>query len=111
MSDFAAAAVLAATILVASMVSVEIGLSVALIELFGGFVVGNAFSLRVPSWLGFVGSFAGIVLTFLAGAEVDVPQLRREWKASVSIGLVSFFGPFAAVALLAYYGLGWNHRQ
>src|SRR5438105_6793532 len=111
MSDIAIAALLAGTILLASTVSVEIGLSVALIELAGGFVVGNAFSIDVPSWLSFVGSFAGIVLTFLAGAEVDVPQLRREWKASLSIGLVSFFAPFAVVGLLCYYGLGWNHRQ
>src|SRR5438552_3708065 len=111
MSDLAVAAVLAATILVASTISVEIGLSVALIELFAGVLVGNALSLDVPSWLSFVGSFAGIVLTFLAGAEVDVPQFRREWKASLSIGIVSFFAPFVLVGLLAYYGLGWNHRQ
>jgi len=111
MSDIAIAAVLAGTVLLASTVSVEIGLSVALIELFAGFVVGNALHLEVPSWLGFLGSFAGIVLTFQAGAEVDVPQFRREWKASLSIGLVSFFAPFAVVGLLAYYGLGWDRRQ
>jgi Kef-type K+ transport system membrane component KefB len=111
LSDLAVAAILTATILVASMISVEVGLSVALIELAGGFVVGNAFSIDVPGWLSFIGSFAGIVLTFLAGAEVDVGQFRREWKASFSIGLVSFAGPFVVVGLLAYYGLGWNHRQ
>jgi Kef-type K+ transport system membrane component KefB len=111
MSDIAVAAVLAGAVLLASMVSVEAGLSVALIELFAGFVVGNAFSLDVPSWLSFIGTFAGVVLTFLAGAEVDVPLFKREWKASLSIGAVSFFGPFAVVGLLAYYGLGWNHRQ
>ncbi|HEX3454468.1 MAG TPA: cation:proton antiporter [Gaiellaceae bacterium] len=111
MSDIAIAALLAGTVLFASMISVEIGISVALIELLGGFVVGNAFSIDVPFWLSFVGGFAGIVLTFLAGAEVDVPQFRREWKASTSIGLVSFAAPFAVVGLLCYYGLGWNHRQ
>lgn len=111
MSDIAVAALLAGTILVASTISVEIGLSVALIELLAGVIVGNAFNLDVPGWLAFLGSFAGIVLTFQAGAEVDVPQFRREWKASLSIGLVSFFAPFAVVGLLAYYGLGWNHRQ
>jgi Kef-type K+ transport system membrane component KefB len=110
-SDIAVAALLAGTILLASMVSIEIGLSVALIELFAGVVVGNAFNLTVPSWLTFIGSFAGIVLTFQAGAEVDVPQFRREWKASISIGLLSFFAPFAVVGLLAYYGLGWDHQQ
>jgi Kef-type K+ transport system membrane component KefB len=87
---------------------VEIGLSVALIA---GVIVGNAFHLDVPSWLSFLCSFAGILLTFQAGAEVDVPQFRREWRASLSIGLVSFFAPFLVVGLLAYYGLGWNHRH
>jgi len=111
LSDVAVAALLAVTILVASTISVEIGLSVALIELLAGVVVGNALHVDVPSWLTFLGSFAGMVLTFQAGAEVDVPQFRREWKASLSIGLVSFFAPFAVVGLLCYYGLGWNHRQ
>jgi Kef-type K+ transport system membrane component KefB len=111
LSDIAVAALLAVTILVASTISVELGLSVALIELVAGFVVGNAFDVPIPGWLAFLGSFAGILLTFQAGAEVDVPQLRREWRASVSIGLVSFFAPFATVGLLAYYALGWDRRQ
>ena len=111
MSDIAVAAVLALTILIASMVSVEIGLAVALIELIGGVVVGNAFSLDVPGWLAFIGTFAGVVLTFQAGAEVDVPQFKREWKPSLAIGLASFFAPFVVVGLVAYYALGWNHRQ
>jgi Kef-type K+ transport system membrane component KefB len=111
LSDIAVAAVLAGTVLLASTISVEIGISVALIELAAGFVVGNALHLSVPAWLGFVGSFAGVVLTFLARAEVDVAQLRREWRASVSIGLASFGAPLAVCGLLAYFGLGWNHRQ
>jgi len=111
LSDLAVAALLAVTILVASTISVEVGFSVALIELAAGFVVGNAFSLSVPGWLAFLGTFAGVVLTFLAGAEVDVPQFRKEWRASLSIGLVSFGAPFVVVGLLTYYVLGWSHRQ
>jgi Kef-type K+ transport system membrane component KefB len=110
MSDIAIAALLAGTIVLASTVSVELGISVALIELFLGIVVGNSFHLDVPSWLSFIGSFAGIVLTFLAGAEVDIPQFRREWRASLSIGLVSFSAPFAIVGLLCYYGLDWTGK-
>jgi Kef-type K+ transport system membrane component KefB len=110
-SDLAVAALLAGTVLLASTISVEIGLSVALVELFLGVVVGNVFHLDVPGWLSFIGAFAGILLTFQAGAEVDVPQFRREWKASLSIGLVSFFAPFATVGLLCFYGLGWSRRQ
>jgi len=111
LSDIAIAALVAGTILVASTISVEVGLSVALIELLLGVIVGNAFHVDVPTWLAFLGSFAGIVLTFQAGAEVDVPQFKREWKASLSIGLVSFFAPFAVVGTVCYYALDWNHRQ
>ena len=111
MSDVAVAAILAATILVASTISVELGFSVALIELALGVVVGNAFHVSIPDWLSFVGSFAGIVLTFLAGGEVDGPQFKREWRASLILGGVSFAGPFAVAGLAAYYALGWNHRQ
>ena len=111
MSDLALAALLMGTVLLASTISVELGLSVALIELLAGVVIGNAAHADVPSWLAFIGSFAGIVLTFQAGAEVDLPQLRREWRASTSIGLVSFFAPFAVVGIVAYYGLDWTRRQ
>jgi Kef-type K+ transport system membrane component KefB len=111
MGELAVAAVLAGTVLLASTLSVRLGISVALIELAAGFVVGNAFDLSVPDWLSFVGSFAGVLLTFLAGAEVDVPQLRREWRVSFAIGSVSFVAPFVVVGLLAYYGLGWNVDQ
>jgi Kef-type K+ transport system membrane component KefB len=110
-SEFALAAVLGLSILLASTISVEVGLSVALIELAAGVFVGNAFHPEIPGWLSFVGSFAGIVLTFLAGAEVDVPQFRREWRASVSIGSVSFFAPLFISGALAYWVLGWNLRQ
>jgi Kef-type K+ transport system membrane component KefB len=111
MSDIAVAALLAGTVLLASMISIEVGLSVALIELFLGVLVGNVFHLAVPTWLAFVGTFAGMLLTFQAGAEVDVPQFKREWRASLSIGLVSFFAPFAVVGLVTYYALGWNREQ
>ena len=110
MSELALAALLAGTILAASMISVEVGVSVALIELAAGVVVGNVFDVGVPGWLVFVGGFAGIVLTFLAGAEVDVPQFRREWRASLLLGGVSFAAPFVFVGLFAYYALGWDRE-
>jgi Kef-type K+ transport system membrane component KefB len=65
------AAVLAAIVLVASMVSVELGVTVALLELTLGVVAGNAFHLPTQDWLDFIAKFASIVLTFLAGMEVD----------------------------------------
>lgn len=103
------AAVLAAVVVLASMISVEVGLSVALIELGLGVVVGNAFGLDPnEEWLAFVATFASIVLTFLAGAEVDPDDFRERFGASMAIGLVSFIGPFVVVGLVAYGALGWT---
>jgi Kef-type K+ transport system membrane component KefB len=82
------AAVLAAVVVVASMISVELGISVALLELTLAVVAGNIFDLNpnMP-WLSFVAGFASIVLTFLAGAEVDPDDFRERFRASPSIGL------------------------
>jgi Kef-type K+ transport system membrane component KefB len=89
------AALLAALVLLASMLSVQLGISVALVELGLGVVAGNLFGLDPnASWLAFLAGFASIVLTFLAGAEVDPDDFRSRVGTSVGIGLVSFVGPF-----------------
>ena len=91
------------------MISVEVGLSVALIELGLGVIAGNLFSLDANSdWLVFIASFASIVLTFLAGAEVDPDDFRERFGASMAIGLVSFIGPFVVAGLVSYGLLGWT---
>jgi Kef-type K+ transport system membrane component KefB len=105
------AAVLSAAVVLASMISVELGLSVALIELAIGVAFGNAFGLDPNAdWLVFIATFASIVLTFLAGAEVDPDDFRQRLGASVGIGLVSFVGPFAVAGLVAYGLLGWTGK-
>jgi Kef-type K+ transport system membrane component KefB len=103
------AAILASAALVASMVSVEVGVSVALVELTLGVVLGNVFNLDPnASWLAFLATFASVVLTFLAGAEVDPDDFRERFGASIGIGVVSFAGPFAAATLIALGPLGWS---
>ena len=105
------ACVLAAVVVLASMLSVEVGISVALLELGLGVVFGNLFGLDAnAAWLVFIASFASIVLTFLAGAEVDPDDFRERWVASVSIGLVSFAGPFVLAGLAAYGLLDWSTK-
>jgi Kef-type K+ transport system membrane component KefB len=102
------AAVLGAVVLVASMVSVELGVTVALIELTLGVIVGNVFDLNTADWLDFVAKFASIVLTFLAGMEVDPVYMRDRAKATVGIGVSSFAGPFVVASLVAYFLLDWT---
>ena len=105
------AAILAGAVLLASMVSVEVGISVALVELALGVALGNTFSLDPnASWLVFIASFASVVLTFLAGAEVDPDDFRERFGASISIGVVSFVGPFVAGTLVALGPLGWSAK-
>jgi Kef-type K+ transport system membrane component KefB len=105
------AAILAGAILLASMVSVEIGVSVALIELALGVILGNTFNLDPDqAWLVFIASFASVVLTFLAGAEVDPDDFRERFVASASMGFVSFAGPFVVATLIAIGPLGWTTK-
>ena len=111
MTDLATATILAALILIASIVSVEAGISVAIVEIGLGVVGANVFGVHPTPWIDFIGSFAGIVLTFLAGAEVDPSLLRREWRPAVLIGGLSFLLPFVGVGLFARYVAGWNLRQ
>lgn len=111
MGDLATATILAALVLIAAVVSVEFGVSVAIIEITLGVVAANLFGIGSTPWIDFVGSFAGIVLTFLAGAEVDPALLRREWKPAVLIGGLSFLLPFVGVGLFAHYVAGWSVPQ
>ena len=104
------AAVLAGVILVASIVSVELGVTVALLELTLGVLVGNAFHLHSQEWLDFIASFASIVLTFLAGMEVDPDYLRNRAKSTVGIGVASFAGPFVVASLAAFFVLDWSGK-
>jgi Kef-type K+ transport system membrane component KefB len=104
------AAVLAGVILVASVISVELGVTVALLELSLGVVAGNAFHLHSQEWLDFIASFASIFLTFLAGMEVDPDYLRNRAKSTAGIGVASFAGPFVIASLVAYLVLDWSGR-
>jgi Kef-type K+ transport system membrane component KefB len=56
----------------------------------------------------FLASAGSLVLTFLAGAEIDPVSLRGHWKASLSIGVVSFLLPFGAAFGFCGLVLGWQ---
>jgi Kef-type K+ transport system membrane component KefB len=104
------AGVLAAVVLVASVISVELGMTVALLELTLGVAAANLFHLQTQEWLDFIAQFGSIVLTFLAGMEVDPAYMRRRLGASLGIGVVSFLGPFVVASTAAYLVLDWSTR-
>lgn len=94
--------------LLASLLSIRIGLSVALIEIGLGVLGGNFLGLKTTDWIDFLAAFGAVLLTFLAGAEIDPDSLRRHARASVAIGVISFAAPFGVVFGIAYVGLGWS---
>src|SRR5437867_5377546 len=95
-------------ILLASLASVELGVSVALIEITLGVIAGNVLGLTSPPWMDFLASFGSILLTFLAGAEVDPRIMREKLTESLLIGGVSFVAPFVGAWAFCAGVLGWT---
>src|ERR1700726_3497048 len=98
--------------LVASLVSIRTGISVALIEIFVGVIAGNFLHLTASNeWINFLALLGSGVLTFLAGAEIDPPSLKTNLRPSLLIGVLSFAVPFGIVWLFAQFVLGWPLHQ
>jgi Kef-type K+ transport system membrane component KefB len=102
--------------LVSTFISVWLGIATALSEIivgmiaqaiivayFGGLSLGTS-----ESWITFLAGSGAIVLTFLAGAELDPAVFRMKWKEVSLIGLVAFFAPFFGCTAVAYYFLHWS---
>ncbi len=49
-----------------------------------------------------------LYLMFLAGVEIDMLNLRRNWKGGLKFGLLSFLFPLVGGILVSYYVLGLN---
>jgi Kef-type K+ transport system membrane component KefB len=98
--------------LVAALISVRLGISVALIEILVGAIAGNipviARHVDQTAFTSFLASVGSVMLTFLAGVEIDPVSLRRHWRASLSIGFVSFLLPFVGAFAFCYWALGWT---
>jgi Kef-type K+ transport system membrane component KefB len=93
--------------LVAALGSLFVTISAALFEIVVGAIAGNTVGLPLTPWIDYIASFGAIVLTFLAGTDIDPHVVKRNFASSVSIGLMGFFAPYLGCLLLARYGLGW----
>jgi Kef-type K+ transport system membrane component KefB len=121
--------------LIASLISIRTGISVALVEILVGVVAGNLavgleggtlhvgiagagssaghlhHVLQSTEWTNFLALLGSGVLTFLAGAEIDPVSLKANWRASVLIGVLSFTAPFVVVWVFAQFLFGWSLHQ
>jgi Kef-type K+ transport system membrane component KefB len=96
--------------LAASVISIRLGISVALAEIGFGVIGGTFLGLHTTPWIDFLATFGSVVLTFLAGAEIDPDALRRHLKASLSLGAVSFALPCLGAFLFALLVAHWHLR-
>jgi Kef-type K+ transport system membrane component KefB len=97
--------------LVATLLSLRIAISIALLEIIVGVFGGNFLPLQRTEWVNFLAGFGSILLTFLAGAEVEPGILKKKFKESVGIGLFSFLLPFIGAMAYAYFIEGWSYPQ
>ena len=121
--------------LVASLISIRTGISVALVEILIGLAAGNMavgfeggtlqvglataqssggqlhHVLQSTEWTNFLALLGSGVLTFLAGAEIDPQSLKTNWRASLFIGVLSFAVPFGVVWFFAQYFFGWTLHE
>ena len=93
-------------------------ISIALVEICVGVIVANIAShFFGPNsfgsnfeWLKFLASTGAILLTFLAGAELDPKVIRTKWREVVVVGIVGFIAPFLGCAAFARFILHWDPR-
>ncbi|MGC3955307.1 MAG: cation:proton antiporter [Propionicimonas sp.] len=102
--------------LVASVVSVWLRLATALSEIVVGMVAQLAIGVLLgqgllgqgSEWVAFLSSTGAVLLTFLAGAELEPETFRQNWRQALTIGLISFLAPFLGCTAVAVYLLGWT---
>lgn len=104
--------------LVAVLLAIKLRISTALSEIIVGTVaqlligatIGATFLGAQQPWITFLAGAGAIVLTFLAGAELDPEVIASRWKETAIIGLAGFFAPFLGCAAIAHYLLHWPMR-
>jgi Kef-type K+ transport system membrane component KefB len=107
--------------LIASLLSIRFKMSVALVEILVGVAAGNLallldhyhilglhWELKPNEWIAFLAGFGSILLTFMAGAEIEPSLLRKSLKQTLSIGFASFLAPFLGAMLYARFISGWD---
>jgi Kef-type K+ transport system membrane component KefB len=110
------AAVWFALAVVSTVLANHLRVSIALLEICVGITAGgvaehfwgpDTLGANVE-WLRFLASTGAVLLTFLAGAELEPAVFKIKWKEVTVVGLVGFVTPFLGCAALARYALGWN---
>jgi len=104
--------------LLATLLSIWFKIATALSEIVVGTVaqlvigalIGSSVLGTGQSWIVFLSGAGAIMLTFLAGAELDPAVFKMKWKEASIIGVAGFIAPFLGCTAIAYYILHWEPR-
>lgn len=104
--------------IISTVIANRLKISNALMEIIIGAIIGfiafksgyfDKLTLNAD-WMKFIAGVAAIMLTFLAGSELNPDSLKSKFKEITVVGLVGFFAPFIGASLIAYYILDWGLR-
>jgi len=103
---------------ISAIIAYHLRISIALVEICVGILAATVTNhFYGPSamgsnleWLRFLASTGAVMLTFLAGAELDPRVIRTKWVEVVVVGLVGFLAPFLGCAAIAHFFLHWGMR-
>jgi Kef-type K+ transport system membrane component KefB len=113
---FALAAVWLALAILSTILANRLKVSMALTEICVGMAAGFAAERWLPAgalgtdegWLRFLAGAGAVLLTFLAGAELEPAVLRSKAREVLVVGAVGFVAPFLGCAAVARFLLGWD---
>jgi Kef-type K+ transport system membrane component KefB len=93
---------------ISAFIAIRVKMPAALVEIIIGMLAGNLILLRTNAWIDFIAGFGSILLTFLAGAEIDPAVLRKQLLPATVIGAASFGAPFLAAMGFVYFFGHWT---
>jgi len=103
---------------ISAIIAYHLRISIALVEICVGILAaamanhfyGNDSLGGNLEWLRFLASIGAVLLTFLAGAELDPRVIRSKAKEVSIVGFIGFLAPFLGCAAVARYLLHWDPR-
>ncbi len=115
-SIFTTATLWLALAVLSALLASSLRISVALIEICVGVAAASMATalgyhdllLADSEWVRFLAASGAVVLTFLAGAELDPEAVKAKLTEVSVVGLVGFIAPFLGCTAVAYFVLGWD---
>lgn len=105
--------------LISTILASKLKVSMALVEIcigaLAGYTINKFFSQDIlhtnSDWIKFIASCGAIILTFLAGAELDPESFKSKLKEASIVGFMGFFAPFVGCSLITKYLLNWSLKE